>query len=132
MPTGKLIFELYRKRYYFADPGPLPQNPSDVNFDFGTHVYSTWTEVGIPVLVQKKDIPQNHFFTQKFIQSHFNGFSQQEIRNVGRDLIRFGFPRCLISEIINAFALYNSCIRDPYLFDLFTELFPFTNTFYYG
>ena len=81
---------------------------------------------------KNQDISENHLYTQKLITSHFNGFSYNEIDYLVKELRKRGFPPPLLAEIRNAFGLFNSCIRNQYLFDLFIELFPFMVSYYNG
>ncbi len=133
LSTRDALISICRTRFTTRGECPFDKPEfGEVDLGKGTDIYRTWTSILSPALIEDQPVAPEHLFSQRIIQSKANGFSFEEVDRLCNGLKQWGFPRALIGEIDNVFVLYSSCVRDPVLFDMFIDLYPFMMTFYMG
>lgn len=133
-PLSEAVLSICNRRLLAAGAEgkfTVPPQIGEIDFGHGSHVLKTWTEIGTPILVEPRtEIPHNHAYVYALIQHYQSTLSQANLQELSLRMKSAGFPRSLIREVRNALTLYSDGLRDPCLYDVFLELFPFAFTFH--
>ena len=93
------------------------------------HIYSTWTDVAIPLKISTKTVSETH----KFVFTPLKRIDAKWIEQTKKardNCYSLNIPKNLLFEIEHLSSMYYICMHDLRLLDTFIDLYPFVQAFY--